>query len=78
MKLTVLETKFDLSDTVPSASMLALEPTTDMHAIEEWEARLDKQGILYALVECTERKHKKSNEMVFLGWSLITPLPLAV
>lgn len=71
MVITVLETKFDIG--VPKETMLSMEPTQDMHAIEEQEARLDKINMPYALVEC--RKITKKTD-VFLGWALITQLPL--
>lgn len=71
MIITILETKFDVG--VPKETMLSMKPIQDIHAIEEQKARLDKINMPYALAEC--RKVTKKTD-VFLGWSLITQLPL--
>lgn len=78
MIVTVLESNFNL-DYTPKESMLAMEPTQDMHAIEEMEAHYDKIKMPYALVECrmpAKRLVKDVRKEKFLGWSLITQLPL--
>ncbi len=69
MQINILETKFETSTI--SEGQLLLEPTKNMHAIEEWEVRLDKRNIPYALVECCKTTKHTS---VFLGWSLATEL----
>lgn len=68
MLIKVLETKFELE--VPKERMLVMAPVKDMHYIEEMEAHYDKIEMPYALVECTNKREG------FLGWSLITQLPL--
>lgn len=77
MIINILETKFEA--TKITEGQLLLEPTDDMHHIEFMEAQLDRQGEVYALVECRSkgrgRKSKDSkSETKFLGWSLAVPL----
>lgn len=71
MVITVLETMFEVGDL--KKTMLAMQPTQDMHEIEERESYFDKIQMPYALVECRTITRDKN---VFLGWSLITQLPL--
>jgi len=76
MIINLIESKFEVGPI--KEHMLYMEPTEDMNYIEEVEAHFDKIGMPYALVECRtivgKITAKKKN--VFLGWSLITELPL--
>lgn len=71
MIINIIETKFKLDKA--TEGMLLIEPTQDMHAIEELETHLDVIAMPYALVEC--RKFTKGHDR-FLGYSLVTQLPV--
>lgn len=71
MLINIIETNFELNKA--TESMLVLPPTPDMHEIETWEDHFDTIQMPYALVEC--RKVTKHTD-VFLGYSLITQLPI--
>jgi hypothetical protein len=71
MTINIIETKFDIEKV--TENMLMFDPTEDMHAIEDWENRLDEIAMPYALVECRKVTNKKDE---FLGYSLVTQLVL--
>ena len=71
MLINIIESNFELNRA--TESMLVMTPTPDMHEIEVWEDHFDTIQMPYALVEC--RKITKTDD-IFLGYSLVTQLPL--
>ncbi len=64
MKITLLETNFKIKGKLVEGR-LSMDPTRDMHYIEEMELHYDSIKMPYALVECRSKSS-------FLGWALIT------